>query len=514
MSENKKETGLYNTLFYILIFLIILVGIYIRTRLYLLQAPLWLDEMMLGYSFTDYSFTDMLTKGLAAFQKAPPLFSIMVLSVRKLFGMNELTLRFIPYLSGILSLFGIFILLKRYINNKIGIITGLALYTFCTPLIYFSAEFKPYGWDAFITILLLIAYKHISFNNITHKKAILYSICSFILIFLSFPTIFLIPAISLAKIIEETKKFDWKLLWICGGILSAGLYLYLYDVVTYNYLKDYWGVVEKGFSSFPTPSFILRFISDACKFYIYNFNSGYLYYLLIYVCCGFVLFLKEKNFISKVAIFTIIFALCASVMEVYPFKPKLALFLAPMFIIFIAKSFDILSYIKCSDKSKYIYNTLLCIILIAITKINIPYFNMSENDIVYYNKAVNGRNKSIEDRNLVKDFSMEILKNAKSTDKILASEEFKYSIKCYKFYYNFDIDPDVTSYGYKSKVPAEYILKKFMDQNKNKNLWFIGRNGERYFKCLNIEDLIKLFKIKNLKYKIYTKNDLYLIHII
>ena len=513
MPENKKEKIFTNTLFYILIFLIIFCGIFIRTRLYLLQAPLWLDEMMLAYSFTDYSFTDIFTKGLEAFQKAPPLFCAIILFIRNLFGINELTLRFIPYISGILALFGFFILLNQHVKNKIGIITGVFLYAFCTPLIYFSTEFKPYGFDAFITIILLLSYKYISFKNLTNKRAILYSICSVIFILLSFPTIFLIPAIIIVKIIEETKKFDWKLLWICGGILSAGLYLYLYDIGTYNYLKDYWENTEKGFSYFPTIGFLWKFMIDACKFYIYNFETNYIYYILIYISCGFGILLKEKNFIAKVSIFTIIFVLIASSIEVYPFKPKLALFLAPIFIIFITKIFDITLYIKNSNKLKYFYSILLCLGLLTIIKINIPYLNLTENDIVYYNKALHGRNKSIEDRNSVKDICLKVLNNIKQNDKILASEEFLYSIKYYKFRYNIDKLPDITTYGYKDNIPAEYILKTFIEQNKNYNLWFIGRNNEQYFKCLNDEDILKVLQKINFKHTIFKKNDIYLMYV-
>ena len=511
MQIERKETDFFKIFFYILIFIITSAGIYIRTRLYLARIPLWLDEIMLGYSFTDYSLSKILTNGLEAFQKAPPLFSFAVLTIRKLFGINELTLRFIPYLSGILSILIFYILIKKNINSKLGIITCLTLFSFCTPLIYFSAEFKPYGWDVFICILLLLSYEHINFNNASLTKILLYTAGTISLIFLSFPTIFLIPAIIISKIIEN-KKFDWKILWIFSGIILSALYLYLYDMKTYYYLKDYWGSVEKGFNAFPTISFLWNFLSDLCKYYIYDFKATYSNMLIILAFCGFGLLYKEKKYIAPVAIFTILFTIIASSIQVYPLKPKLILFMAPIFIISVAKIFDITLYMSSSVK-KILTNAILFICLINILGINIPYLNMTENEIVYYNEAMQGRNKSIQDRNLVKDVSLKILNEMKITDKILTSQEFEYSIKYYKFYHNIDKTPDITAYGYKNSNNINELIKEFINQNKNSRLWIIGRDNEYYFKCPSCKEIVQILKENNLKFKTYKTNDLYLIEI-
>jgi len=509
----KGNISFSNIIFYILILFIILAGFYIRTKLYLLRAPFWLDEMMLGYSFTDYSFGDMLTKCLAAFQKAPPLFNIIVLFIRRLFGINELTLRFIPYLSGMLAILGFVILLKKNIKSKIGVVIGLLLFVFCVPLVYFCAEFKPYGFDVFISILLLLSYKYINFSNITHKRAICYAVCSVFLIFLSFPTIFLIPAIVSTKMIENRKDINYKYLWFLVGILFAGLYLYLYDSGTYNYLKDYWGSVEKGFCSFPTLQFLWKYIYDSVRFYIYHFDTNYIWPLVAYLVGGFIIYCKEKSHIAKILIFTMLFLLIAASLQVYPFKPKLTLFLAPLFILLIAKVFDFNYHIK-SLKLKYIYSILLCMGLFVITGIKIPYINITEDDIVYYNKDLGGRNKTIDDRTAVKDISLKILENYEKDYKILASEEFEYSIKYYAYYTNSAKIPDITSYGYKDITSPIELAQEFIDVNKNLDMWFIGRENEQYFNCLNSDDIMKLIDAKNLHYEIYRKNDIYLIHIL
>ena len=102
----KDKSSILNILFYILISVIILGGIYIRIRYYIFQSPLWLDEIMLASSFTDRSLLDVFSP-LDAYQKAPPMFSFRVLFIRKIFGINELSLRFVPCLLGISSVFAL-----------------------------------------------------------------------------------------------------------------------------------------------------------------------------------------------------------------------------------------------------------------------------------------------------------------------------------------------------------------------------------------------------------------------
>ena len=82
-----------NIIFYFTLILFFLFGIYIRTRLYLFKAPLWLDEVMLAQSFIDRNFFEMFLP-LDAYQKAPPLFCCLLFLSGKLFGLSELSLRF------------------------------------------------------------------------------------------------------------------------------------------------------------------------------------------------------------------------------------------------------------------------------------------------------------------------------------------------------------------------------------------------------------------------------------
>lgn len=517
IQNNEKY---FNKIFYLLIFFVIITGILIRTRFYLAAIPMWLDEYMLASSFLDRAFGDIFTP-LDAFQKAPPFFFLLVLTLKKIFGVSELVLRFIPFVLSISSLFLFFLLLKKCIINKTGILAGMLMFTFCVPLIYFSAEFKPYGCDVFFSILLLLLSEYIDFKNLNTKKIIIYTISAICFVYLSFPTVFIIPAIILSNI-NKNNKFDIRALWILFGILMAGILLFLYDFKTYLFLKDYWGQVEDGFRLGHSLNFIRIFICNGCKYYIYNFNSLYTPVIIFLLLAGAgIMYKQDKN---KIKIFILIFtfALIASLLNAYPLNPKLALYMLPIFILLISKIFDMSIYLKVIYQ-KFIFNIAVCIILITIIGINIPYFNMSEENLVYYNKSLPSRNKSVEDRTKVKEYSLELLKNLKSDDVIFASEEFVYVLKYYNYKYKFNKKLNIIPFSDKPKINRLniYTIKEhniklvelfLSDKDKPLKYWFISRNNENYFISLSFDEIKKLIKHYDIKYKTYQYDNLFLIY--
>ena len=500
-----------NIIFYFTLILFLLFGIYIRTRLYLFKAPLWLDEVMLAQSFIDRNFFEMFLP-LDAYQKAPPLFCFFVLIIRKIFGLNELSLRFIPCVFGVISLIAFLFLLKDNIQSKLGILTGFVLFTVSLPLVYFCSEFKPYGCDVLICILLLMTFKYLDFNNIKIKNYILLSFISLFLVLFSFPAIFIIPAIIFAIFIKD-KKIYLNCIYIFCGIALAGLFVFLSDLNNYLFLKHYWNNVENGFYIIPSFGFIWNFIVSSCKFYIYDLNTICPVIITIFIIMGLFLFIKEKKEISYIIIFIFFFAIIASITSIYPLKPKLDLFMAPIFILLIAKSFDIPFILNKYNNSKILINIILITCLLFTLNLDVPYLNINESDLIYYNKSSMGRDKSLSDRNKVKEYSLFLLNNYNNNDKILASDEFLFNIKWYKSYYNYPIELNITTIPRIDYSLVDSQTQQFIVENKqNHKLWFFGRNFEYYFRCSNSDIIEKLLKENNINYVKFQNKNLYLIH--
>ena len=512
----KHRLKFINILFFVIIAFIILLGIYIRLRYYITQIPMWVDEIMLASSFINRSILDAFSP-LDAYQKAPPLFVLSTLIIRKLFGIRELTLRFIPFILGILSMPAFFLLLKENIKNKLGIIVGLCLFTFSTPLIYFSAEFKPYGCDVFFCIILLLLYKYINLYRINLKQLLLYTLCTMGFVFISFPSIFVIGAMVFSKIIEE-KKADKNSLVILITLALAGISLYLYDIQNYIFLKDYWNSVENGFNILPSITFISKFIYESCIYYIYNFNVSHAGYVLAAILIGFMIMFKDKKNLANIVSLTIIFAIAASLIGAYPLKPKLELFMLPLFILLSVKVFDAEIHIK----SRYMWglNIILLVYFIIVFGINVPYFNISERQLVYYNNTSQSRNKSLNDRNAVKKVCLNVINNAESNDAIIASSEFLYGIKDYKAFLNSPKNLNINIYA---DIAQEKLSQNLLENdvrlfvNKNlssgNNMWFIGRDDEQYFQCPNYITIEEILNGYNLKYQTFRYKDIYSVYV-
>ena len=124
-----------------------------------------------------------------------------------------------------------------------------------------------------------------------------------------------------------------------------------------------------------------------------------------------------------------------------------------------------------------------------------------------------GRDKSLSDRNKVKEYSLFLLNNYNNNDKILASDEFLFNIKWYKSYYNYPIELNITTIPRIDYSLVDSQTQQFIVENKqNHKLWFFGRNFEYYFRCSNSDIIEKLLKENNINYVKFQNKNLYLIH--
>lgn len=505
-----NNTKILKVIYYFFIITIIFFGIYWRMRLYLVKAPFWIDEIMLGLSFTDRDLSGMFLP-LEADQKAPPLFLCLVYGLVKLFGFNEYIFRLVPFVSSVSAVFLFFIFLKQHIKNKLGILIGMFLFSTCIPLIYYSAEFKPYSCDLLICLILLLSYKYIQLKELSFLRVFLYSIVSIGLVLFSFPCMFIIPAIIFAKSLEE-KKFNFKTIFIFLGILAAGLYLYLYDRDVVKYMKFFWcgefqqGCIELSFKYFA------YYLVNSCQFFIYNFNPKFIIFFLLMPFTGlYILYKNNKSFARLIVIlFTLIIS--ASVLEIYPSKNRLILYTVPVFIFLIVKIFDYPSVVQVSSKLKYLLNILLCFYVFLSVGISIPYFNVSENQLIAYMEHAD-RNRSKQDRDFVKEYTKIVIDYINESEVILASDELIYVINYYKHYFKSDKNINIKRYGDITSDEIEKTVVNYLDENKNKSgLWFFGRDNDNYFKCGEFILVSKLLKHYGIKYTYYRNKDLYLIH--
>jgi hypothetical protein len=131
----------------------VVLGLAARCVRYFLRFPLWEDECFLCVNFIDRDFRD-LTQPLNYHQVAPVLFLWVQLAVVKLFGFHELSLRLVPFLTGLGSVL-LFWRLARCCLTGLPRLLAVAVFCVTYATIRYSAEAKPYGVDLFVALILL-----------------------------------------------------------------------------------------------------------------------------------------------------------------------------------------------------------------------------------------------------------------------------------------------------------------------------------------------------------------------
>jgi hypothetical protein len=197
-------------------------GILIRSIRYLLNFPLWPDEAYLAHNYLDRGYLDLL-RALDYGQVAPLLYLWLQKTVVVICGFSEYSLRLYAFVGSIGSLF-----LFRHLAGRLlqGVARLLAIGTFAVayPLIRYSAEAKPYGSDMLIALLLLVLL--IEWRREREKTRWLWALAVAMpaAVLLSYPAVFIVPAVSLAMLIELARSGTGRqwLAWLGVHAAVAG----------------------------------------------------------------------------------------------------------------------------------------------------------------------------------------------------------------------------------------------------------------------------------------------------
>ena len=132
---------------------LMIVGLALRLTRYLLRFPLWEDEAGLSANLLDRGYGELL-QPLHYCQVAPTLFLWGQLTVVKLLGFHEYSLRLVPFLSGLASL-----TLFRHVAARLlrgaTLVLAVGLFAVAYPMTRYAAEAKPYGCDLLLSLALL-----------------------------------------------------------------------------------------------------------------------------------------------------------------------------------------------------------------------------------------------------------------------------------------------------------------------------------------------------------------------
>lgn len=349
----------------VVICLIFSVGILSRLE-GLLAREMWLDETFLVSNFKENSGVMWVFKPLQHNQIAPPIFLFCTKAVTLFFGENEFSFRLIPFIAGIFSIFVFYYLSKIVLKTKPAIILANFLFSINFLLIRYTSEFKQYGTDILIFMLVLIwLSKAPKLQNPDFKTILKYSLLFLILFLTSQPVIFLLFGFILynaLSCIKQNRTDFFGLFKIISVSFIPLIFIFAYKLampedIVYT-MQNYWENQILGFISFNNVKDVLF-----ANYEFFTFGAEYMAFFVPFVLIGFFVFVFKKTTLSKIFLFSLAGALLASILHLYPFVSRLILFLLPFEILFIAQCFDF----KIAHKKMRIIFSSIVIILVMTT---------------------------------------------------------------------------------------------------------------------------------------------------
>ncbi len=200
------------------------VGIVLRLVQYFGDRSLWLDEAFLSESFVRHSATQLAHDPLDYWQMAPLGFVELERLSVTMFGPSELALRFWPLLAGLAALV-LFARLAKFLVPEVAV-GAVALFAVAPPLVYYSAEVKPYAFDVFMAVVLVLAAIVLVADHPSRTRWGALALGGLIAPWLSFTAVFGLAATAAVAVVHgwhERRDDRWRLLTLGAAWgVSAG----------------------------------------------------------------------------------------------------------------------------------------------------------------------------------------------------------------------------------------------------------------------------------------------------
>lgn len=387
----------------ILILAVIALGILLRSYIYFQKVSFFGDEGGLLLNLMEKNYLQLFLP-LKYDQQAPPIFLILSKLIYERYGIDELALRFIPFISSIFSLILFYFLCDKIFKNYLTKVVGLFLFAVNYNLIIYSLIFKQYSIEVLFSIILLLGVLTIDFKGLSNKKFVFYTILSILIPWCSYSSVFLIASfvlIFLAYSIHSKNNVFIKrsIFYAVANFLNILVYYFtnLKGPCHSKILSTYW---DNMYGFFPDTSEKIF----AIMLYIFNVNTtlGRLLVLIAF-CLGLYCLYRKNKFVLFSVLLPVGFTLFAGLIHVYPFAERLLLFLIPNFILIFVASLEYVSIRKW-------FSSLFIIILFAF------YYNSSS---IYSNFHYYYVNKDSFDQTYIKEYVNELKKEKVATGSII-----------------------------------------------------------------------------------------------
>ena len=473
-----------NSIYYLLIFIIIALGFYWRIKLYSFGFFPRTDEINLHFNLINLSFLDYF-HSLEGCQIAPPFYMMLNKLITLIFGHGIFAIHFFSVFCGCLSVFMFFMLLQKSFTSKLPVIIGMFLFSASIPLIFFSADFKPYISDVLITIILLFIYDKINFE--TNKNFLCTALVFFFVPFFSFTSLFTFGAIILSKGFDFYKDTDKKTKYL--KLFALTVLLFISALIIYFINREVFVGINAGWNLGYINSF--QSLVEVIKQFLDYMHLQFLVSLFL-VIGTLLAFLKNKKYPRLCAII-ILLQIIAACINVYPFLERASLYIIPAILLLLVSAGDFKA-----DKWFVIKTIIfLYVIFASIDPINLKKDLSDLSNIDDY-----------QSRKLKWEESIAFLNMYQNGQKVICYDDYW----IITLYYN-----KLNNYNHSFNHVAAFIeplkgfdvIEKELTENKNDSYWVFGIYNSflNDFIPVSKEDVKELIEKTGRPYKVYPTNN-------
>ena len=329
----------------LVLWLLIIIGIVLRAKVYFYNQSFGVGECMLGVNINEIGSNYLkYFEPLKLNQCAPPLFLIvcrLILDISHQAGHfynQDLMLRLFPFLCSVASLPLFAILLTKIATNKHFIWASMAMLVFNQTAIRYAQEFKQYSCEMMFTLILLLMFNSLNLKEISYKKLGTYVSIFVLSMWFSSSAILIlfVGYLFLAYEVFKNKIFDKVKLSILLVPILANVIVYYFAY--YKPVKKAMVVFMHNFWANRAPSFFT--FSNFSELFVKKMQaliySPCSEHLILFLIFSLVIFFLNKEINAKIkfiASSSVALIILSSFLSVYPFEERLILFLLPMFII-------------------------------------------------------------------------------------------------------------------------------------------------------------------------------------
>ena len=244
----------------------IVVGVALRLVRFVLRFPLWNDEALLAANFLGRGYADLM-RPLDYHQVAPLLFLWSEHTAVKLLGFHEWSLRLVPMLGGIASVF-LFHRLARHVVRGTALVLAVGIFAVNYSSIRYACEVKPYGVDLAVSTLILLL--TVRWWKRPEKTGRLWALAAVmpLALGLSFPAVFAAGGASVALaavLLASPSRRGWAA-WVILNVVIVASFLVWYMLGIGAQAQAESGVMVAGWSeAFPPRDSLIKLVAWLVK---------------------------------------------------------------------------------------------------------------------------------------------------------------------------------------------------------------------------------------------------------